>query len=55
MVQSGQNSLEVFVCMSSIVMKMLAISPYFLDHRITHFWFHRVGSPGEWAYSGEFS
>jgi len=38
MVQLGQNSPEIFVCMSSIVVKMLTIYfSLFLDHRISLF------------------
>ena len=40
-----QNSQEVFVCMSSIVVKMFVIFSLYLDHRISVFLVHRVGSP----------
>jgi len=42
---TGQNSPELSVCMSSIVMKMFTISPYFCSMESTYFWLHRVGSP----------
>jgi len=44
MVQLGQNSPEVIFRMSSIVMKMLTISPFFWTTESSYFWCHRVGS-----------
>jgi len=47
MVQSGQNSPEVFVCMSSIVLKMAYYFSLFLYHRISLFLVSQGWQPGE--------
>jgi len=39
-----ENSPELFVCMSLVVMKMFTISPYFWTTESPYFWFHRVAA-----------
>jgi len=52
MVQSSQNSPEVFIYMPSIVVKMLAISTNSWTTESRYIWCHRVGSPASLT-SGE--